>query len=443
MRRPGTMARIPVLAAALLAVACERPFVDVRPPDIEILEPDPASVIPDAEILLRVKATSFRGVSRVLVDGQDAEAEGPDTWSLPLTLTRGMNTFVLEAIDPETVSTVDTLRLLRLSLGRQPGPAWSAAVGGHTATRLGDGRLLLAGGAATPDGPATGATWLLDLASGHIAPGPPLIHARTGHTATLLPDGRLVIVGGARADGPDSVGDLVEAVEVLGPDGEAFSELPVRGDPVRRAFHTAELRMTESGPVVDILGGTGDVRYGQEPRLDVRDDLRSFRVHADSAVALVPWFGVFLDAMTGHTQTALHVAGPGSPNRFLLSGTVFGLAVEYPVNYVMDTRSPPGILLDPVSPPVPVRNEHVAVRLGDGRVLLLGGRTPDSDVDGAGALFDLTLGRYLRVSEGVAGTPEPRRRHTATLLPDGRILLMGGFDATGAAETTSDRLYIE
>lgn len=427
-----------VLTLALCLGACERPFVDIRPPDIEIIEPNPDEVVPDASTLLRVRATSFRGVGRVTINGVDADKDGTETWSRSIKLNRGMNEVVVEAFDPEEVPTIDTLRLFRLSVVRLAGPEWQTATGGHTATPLGDGQLLLSGGSLRPGGPATDASWILNIQIGTIAPGPRLIHARTGHTATLLPDGRVVVFGGSVTDSPASVADLVESVEILDPDLEMFRELTVSGDPVRRAFHTASLRSTADGPVVDLLGGTGDIRYGDAPRLDVRSDLRSFRVSTDSALALVPWFGVYVDALTNHSQTALHAEPAGSLNEFLLSGTVGGRAAEFPVNYVMDTRSSPSIFLEPFAPPEPSRTDHGAARIGDGQVLLFGGTTREQEMVASGAVFDYRIGRFLFVPEHALGTPTPRYRHTATLLSDGRILIMGGFHAGGAAETMSD-----
>ncbi len=427
-----------VLALALSITGCERPFVDVRPPDIEILEPDPRSVVPVAETLLRVRATSFRGVGRVTINGKDADREGSDIWSRSIKLVRGMNDVVIEAFDPEEVPTVDTLRLLRLSVDRLAGPTWQHAVGGHTATPVGDGQILVVGGAPLAGGHATDASWMVNYQTGTIAPGPRLIRARTGHTATLLPDGRVVVMGGSSSDDPASIADLVETVEILDANQEMFVELPVTGDPVRRAFHTAELRTTSEGPIVDLIGGTGDVRYGSEPRLDVRDDLRSFRIANDSVLALVPGYGVYIEAMSGHTQTALHQESSGGPNEFLLTGAVFRPSAAFPVNYVMDTRTPPGIYLEEVSSPDPLRNDHAAVRIAEGRVLLFGGTTREQFAVGSGAVFDSGLGRFLSVPELALGTPEPRTRHTATLLSDGRILVMGGYDSAGAAETLSD-----
>src|SRR5690348_8471448 len=72
----------------------------------------------------------------------------------------------------------------------------------HTATVLGDGTILVAGGF-RKDGFAqlyTATTELVD-ARGGVRAGPPLIEARAGHVAIALRDGRVLVAGGWGAHG--------------------------------------------------------------------------------------------------------------------------------------------------------------------------------------------------------------------------------------------------
>jgi hypothetical protein len=72
----------------------------------------------------------------------------------------------------------------------------------HTATLLRDGRVLIAGGYNSPDGPvdeSTGifsAAELYDPATGTLARTRGMVWGRDGHAATLLRDGRVLITGG-------------------------------------------------------------------------------------------------------------------------------------------------------------------------------------------------------------------------------------------------------
>jgi len=70
---------------------------------------------------------------------------------------------------------------------------------GHTATKLGDGRVLLVGGVAAGTGEATASAELFDpVAEAFTATGD-LSEARAYHAATLLEDGRVLVVGGDNA----------------------------------------------------------------------------------------------------------------------------------------------------------------------------------------------------------------------------------------------------
>jgi hypothetical protein len=66
----------------------------------------------------------------------------------------------------------------------------------HTATRLADGRVFLIGGRG---GEPLTSTEFYDATRNVFSSGPSLNSPRFGHTATLLPDGRLVVIGGNAA----------------------------------------------------------------------------------------------------------------------------------------------------------------------------------------------------------------------------------------------------
>ncbi|HXW06369.1 MAG TPA: Ig-like domain-containing protein [Vicinamibacterales bacterium] len=68
------------------------------------------------------------------------------------------------------------------------------------------------------------------------------------------------------------------------------------------------------------------------------------------------------------------------------------------------------------------RAAHAAVRLKDGRVLVTGGTTADGTDTASSEVFDPVSGVW-----SYAGTMgEPRSAHTASLLEDGRVLIAGG-----------------
>ena len=69
------------------------------------------------------------------------------------------------------------------------------------------------------------------------------------------------------------------------------------------------------------------------------------------------------------------------------------------------------------------RTAHTATRLPDGKILLVGGSRAVDDFLAEVELFDPKTG----LSRRVASLHTPRHAHTATLLPDGRVLVVGGY----------------
>ena len=65
--------------------------------------------------------------------------------------------------------------------------------------------------------------------------------------------------------------------------------------------------------------------------------------------------------------------------------------------------------------------------LGDGRVLIVGGRSPQDSVYGSAELYDPRSRRF----SSAGSMREGRQQHTATTLPDGRVLLAGGYWSDG------------
>ena len=93
-----------------------------------------------------------------------------------------------------------------------PHPATTA---GQAYTQLPDGRWLLSGGSGS--GGASAAAVIVDSA-GHPSPAGHMLQTRGGHSATLLPSGKVLILGGV-----DAHGNLVATAEQFDPTSASFS----------------------------------------------------------------------------------------------------------------------------------------------------------------------------------------------------------------------------
>jgi hypothetical protein len=84
------------------------------------------------------------------------------------------------------------------------------------------------------------------------------------------------------------------------------------------------------------------------------------------------------------------------------------------------------------------RSGHTATALPDGRVLVVGGSIGDEETARSAELFDPTDGRWTVVSS----MTDARSMHTATLLLDGRVLVVGGIGlGSEPTELASAEIY--
>lgn len=83
---------------------------------------------------------------------------------------------------------------------------------------------------------------------------------------------------------------------------------------------------------------------------------------------------------------------------------------------------------------VSARALHTATLLPDGHVLLAGGLDANFTASAGAELYDPATG----TSTATGSLHDARAAATATLLPDGRVLVAGGFDATGADQASAE-----
>jgi hypothetical protein len=228
----------------------------------------------------------------------------------------------------------------------------------HTATTLRSGEVLVVGGM-TAGGGGLASAELFDPAQNTLREIDALTDSRVSHTATLLTDGRVLIAGGYN-------GQYLQSLEVF--------------DPATKQFHPA---------------------------------------------------GSLVEGRSGHTATllpdgrVLFAGGVGRGWTFLRSAELYDPATGR--SQSVGAMSVP-------------RESQVATLLTDGRVLVIGGhngRRQNMEVHASAEVFSVRTRRF----EPTGSLVTPRHKHDAIRLADGRVLVIGGADHTDRVHFASTEIF--
>ncbi len=219
-------------------------------------------------------------------------------------------------------------------------------------------------------------------------------HPRACHRLTLLPDGRVLVTGGMAGERYTATAELFDpATGAFTPTGDMHTP---------RVCHTAIL--LDNGLVLIAGGFNGG--------------------YAATAELYDPATGMFTPTGSLGTARSDHVAILLPDGRVLLAGGVGNaytfLASAELYDPLTGTFAPTGSLSTP-------RESHTATLLADGQVLVAGGhqgRRSAVEIYASAELYDPATGLFTLTG----AMTQPRHKHDAVRLADGRVLIVGGAD---------------
>lgn len=232
---------------------------------------------------------------------------------------------------------------------------------------------------------------------------------RFAHTATLMSNGKVLVAGGL-------VGDegVLTSAEVFDPSANSFTS--AGSMMVARASQTATL--LPNGKILMAGGFNGD--------------------YLNSAELYDPHTGKFTPAGQMVTPRSGHVAVLLNNGKVLLAG---GTGTGWTFLADAEIYDPTTDAFTSTGKMTTVRESHTATLLKDGKVLITAGHK--------GRRADMTIYSSAEIYNPVSGAFTPtgnlkvkRHKHDATLLADGRVLIIGGADERdGRGAYTSTEIY--
>ena len=297
-----------------------------------------------------------------------------------------------------------------------------------TAERLPDGSVLVIGGGTSERYDPQSGTWTF-------------VGAVTGDTsnAVTLSDGRVLVAGGyGSADfNGQLVDDVKKSTAVFDPTTRTWSS----GPDLNFARYWSSATVLVDGRVLVARGSDDGDLGGSLSSAEIYDPVSStwavagavglddHYVHRDFAPAIWPGAGVTAAPSVFHTATRLN------NGEVLLAGGYtggVGGCCTIAVSTLLDPATLTSTRIGDLAAP---RYSHTATRLPNGDVLVVGGQATQSSYP---TLRYLTLDSAELLPMGASAWSSapslnvPRSRHTATVLADGRVLVVGGM-AVGAS----------
>jgi hypothetical protein len=279
----------------------------------------------------------------------------------------------------------------------------------HTATLLDNGKVLIAGGF-VGNGGGLSSVEVFDPTSNTFTSAENLATHRASHTATRLPNGKILIAGGYN-------GDYLNSAEVFDPTTNRFT--PAGRMVTGRSGHVATL--LNNGKVL-LAGGVG-------AGWTFLADAELYDPTTDTFTAT----GAMTTARESHTATLLN------DGRVLVTGGHKGRRANITIYTSAEIYNPANRTFTAAGNLTVRRHKHDAVRLADGRVLIVGG-SDERDGDGAyrnAEIFNPANGGFTAVKNNM-NTARYKLQGTAILLKNGKVLIAGGANRAEVFDPTTN-----
>jgi len=407
-------------------------------------------------------------VEALTADGRVAIASAP-MFAVDARGVRRDLSLSLARVDAGTWSLEATLDTKGLTLPIAIDPSWSVVEAPlkarmkHTATLLTDGKVLVVGGTDTLGGsvPAVSTAEVFDPVANNWVATPALSEPRMGHTATKLADGKVLVIGGA----PGTQADASSTAELYDPSANTWTKITAPLSE-QRVGHVAIL---QSDGNVFVAGGVKNLLTINDPAYPYLVYQASTKTWTSTARPTgAPVLGVMPAVATISATRSLIIGGwaPGTnaigrdvllfdetaTGKIAAKGTtkrIRQMAADYTPFSAAVTADATEVLVvgggDDASEKINVATGVSIIsgelfelwagpsltRLPSGEFLAVGGYVPGSATSLLPPAKMFPTAMVYRRASGtwVPTTPEstPRRwAHSATALPDGRVLVVGG-----------------
>lgn len=279
----------------------------------------------------------------------------------------------------------------------------------HTSTLLDNGKVLITGGFVANGGGLKSAE-IFDPAANSFTSLPDLNAARASHTATRLPDGKVLIAGGFN-------GEYLDTAEIFDPATSRFT--PAGRMVTARSGHVAT--PLNDGRIL-LAGGTG----------------KGWTFLADAEL-YDPRTGRFTPTGRMTTERESHTATLLDDGRVLITGGHKGRRANIVIYKSAEIYDPQKGKFTAAAELTVKRHKHEAVKLSDGRVLILGG-SDERDGDGAyrnAEIFQPSNGRFTALKNNMQAA-RYKLQGTAIVLNDGKVLIAGGSTRAEVFDPATD-----